>query len=127
MFLANFNIGLLAQSILVFISSIGAFAFTTGILARFAYRRKLTSLDRIAKSKFAQRIFSVFVIATLVELGLSLKVLYKWLSSLEEAAENFEYSYTLISSWCSFTSVYFCILCLAIASLIGNHAQKFKR
>jgi glycosyltransferase involved in cell wall biosynthesis len=126
-FLTYFKIGLLAQSILVFISSIGAFAFTTGILARFAYRRKLTSLNRLAKSKFAQHVFSTLVIATLVELGLLLKVLYAWLSSFGEAAENFESSYTLISGWFSFTSIFFCILCLAIASLIGNHAQKFRR
>ena len=126
-FLTHFKLGLLAQSILVFISSIGAFAFTTGILARFAYRRKLTSLNRIAKSNFAHRIFAFLVLATIIELALTFSVLYSWLASFRKASEKFEYSYTLISGWFSFTSIFFCILCLAIASLIGNHAQKFKR
>lgn len=125
--LSFFKVGLLAQSILVFVSSIGAFAFTTGILARFAYRRKLNSMTRIAKSNFAQRIFSLLVATALIELVLSLLVFFKWVNSLDQNIGNFNYSYTLISGWFSFTSIFFCILCLAIASLIGNHAQKFKR
>jgi hypothetical protein len=122
-----FNVGLLAQSILVFISSIGAFAFTTGILARFAYRRKLNSMNKIANSVFAQRIFTLFVVSALIELVLLLFVLFRWLDSLGDNSQKFEYAYTLISGWFSFTSIFLCILCLAMSSLIGNHAQKFKK
>jgi glycosyltransferase involved in cell wall biosynthesis len=40
-FLETLNLGLLAQSILMFATSVGAFMLTTGLLSRFAYRREL--------------------------------------------------------------------------------------
>jgi glycosyltransferase involved in cell wall biosynthesis len=125
--LESFRIGLLGQSILMFISSIGAFMFTTGLLARFAYRRKLASLSFIARSKFSSRLFSSLIAATFVEAALSLSVLFSWISTLKLDPSEFTYDSNLISSWLGFTSFYLCVLSLAIASLIGNHAQKLQR
>jgi glycosyltransferase involved in cell wall biosynthesis len=122
-----FKIGLLTQSILMFASSIGAFMLTTGLLARFAYRRKLSSLRHIAGSKLSSRLFSLLIATTMVQIILSFAVLYSWLNGLKIDSMEYVYDSSLISNWLSFTSFYLCTLSLSIASLIGNHAQKFQR
>lgn len=118
--------GLLSQSILMFISSIGAFAFTSGLLARFAYRRKLLSLNFLAHESTVIKMFSILVVATLIESSLTFKALLDWIKGLNSDLNQIGYSKSLISGWLSFTSIYLCVLSVSIASLIGNHAQKFQ-
>jgi len=125
--LETLRVGLLSQSILMFISSIGAFMLTTGLLARFAYRRKLASLNFIANNRVSSRLFTSLIAATLIEVVLSLSVLLSWIRTLRLDPAKFVYDSNLISSWLSFTSLYLCVLSLSIASLIGNHAQKLQR
>jgi glycosyltransferase involved in cell wall biosynthesis len=125
-FLNYFHTGVLTQSILVFTTSIGAFGFTTGQLARFAYRRKLSSLEAISGSNLSKRMFSMLVVSTLLELGLSLLAVLQWIHGFGNRVAHIEYSYSLISGWLTFTSLYFCILGISVVSLIGHHAQKFR-
>jgi glycosyltransferase involved in cell wall biosynthesis len=125
-FLKNLNFGLLAQSVLMFASSVGAFMFTTGLLSRFAYRRKLSSLNFLAKSKVSSRLFSTLVIATIGELLITLSVFVDWAQNLNSKLSEIVYDSFFTSLWLSFTSLYLCILSISIASLIGNHAQKFR-
>ena len=127
LFLDSFNLGLLAQSILMFTSSIGAFMLTTGLLSRFAYRRELNSLNFLAKSKTASRLFSAVVMATIIELSFTALVFYDWAQGLRAQISEVLYDPRLVSSWLSFTSLYLCIVSISIASLIGNHAHKFRR
>jgi hypothetical protein len=125
-FLNYFHTGVLTQSIFVFTTSIGAFGFTTGQLARFAYRRKLSSLEAISGSNLSKRMFSMLVVSTLLELGLSLLAVLQWIHGFGNRVAHIEYSYSLISGWLTFTSLYFCILGISVVSLIGHHAQKFR-
>jgi len=118
-----FHAGILTQSTLVFISSLGAFTFTTGQLARFAYRRKLSSMKIISNINFAKRLFSILIVTTFIEFYLSFFVLVQWLHGLESGVNQINNSF-LISGWLSFTSIYFCILSISSVSLIGCHAQK---
>ena len=127
LFLNTFNLGLLAQSILMFASSIGAFMLTTGLLSRFAYRRKLDSLNFLAKSKTASRLFSTVVLATIIEITFTALVFYDWVQGLRTQTSEALYDPRLVSFWLSFTSFYLCIFSISIASLIGNHAHKFRR
>jgi glycosyltransferase involved in cell wall biosynthesis len=126
-FLKTLNLGLLAQSILMFASSIGAFMLTTGLLSRFAYRRELRSLKILAKSEIASKLFSILVAATLFELIITLSVFIDWVQVLTAKVFEAAYDPNLVSFWLSFTSIYLCIVSLSIASLIGNHAHKFRR
>jgi glycosyltransferase involved in cell wall biosynthesis len=126
-FLRTLNLGLLAQSILMFISSIGAFMLTTGLLSRFAYRRELSSLNLLAKSKISSRLFSLFVLATMIEFIFTWLVFYDWVNGLSAGMSKAVYDPHLVSLWLSLTSVYLCVLSISIASLIGNHAHKFRR
>ena len=126
-FIHKFHAGLLTQSIIMFVSSIGCFAFTTGLLARFAYRRKMLSLKVLAKEKIVNRMFTLLVFATLAEAILTLFAFFQWFNGLGRNIDNLAYEHSLISGWLSFTSVYFCILSISIASLIGHHAQKFRK
>jgi hypothetical protein len=125
-FYANLNFGLLAQSVLMFASSVGAFMFTTGLLSRFAYRRQLNSLRYLAMGKVSHRLFSMLVLATLAELTVTSQVFMSWAEGLNADFSEVIYDPSLTSLWLSFTSIYLCILSLSIASLIGNHAQKFR-
>ena len=125
-FAKNLNFGLLAQSVLMFASSIGAFMFTTGLLSRFAYRRKLSSLNFLAKSTVSSRLFSTLVSATIAELAITLFVFVDWAQNLDAKLSEIVYDSFFTSLWLSFTSIYLCILSISIASLIGNHAQKFR-
>ncbi len=126
-FLKTLNLGLLAQSILMFVTSIGAFMLTTGLLSRFAYRRELNSLNILAKGKIASRLFSTLVAATTVELAITFLVFIDWVQGLGATISEAIYDPRLVSVWLSFTSLYLCIVSLSIASLIGNHARKFRR
>ncbi len=126
-FLKTLNLGLLAQSILMFVTSIGAFMLTTGLLSRFAYRRELNSLSFLAKGKIASRLFSILVAATTVELAITFLVFIDWVQGLGSTISEAVYDPRLVSVWLSFTSLYLCIVSLSIASLIGNHARKFRR
>ena len=126
LFLNTFNLGLLAQSILMFASSIGAFMLTTGLLSRFAYRRELSSLNFLAKSKTASRLFSTVVGATIIEFSFTSLVFYDWSQGLRTQISEVLYDPHLVSLWLSFTSIYLCIVSISIASLIGNHAHKFR-
>ena len=126
-FLKTLNLGLLAQSILMFASSIGAFMLTTGLLSRFAYRRELSSLNFLAKSKISSRLFSILVLATMSELTITCLVFYDWVQGLGPKMPEVAYDPRLVSLWLSLTSVYLCVVSVSIASLIGNHAHKFRR
>jgi len=126
-FLRTLNLGLLAQSILMFASSIGAFMLATGLLSRFAYRRELSSLNILAKSKISSRLFSIFVLATIIELIVTWLVFYDWVKGLSTTMSKAAYDPYLVSLWLSLTSVYLCVMSVSIASLIGNHAHKFRR
>jgi glycosyltransferase involved in cell wall biosynthesis len=126
-FLKTLNLGLLAQSILMFASSIGAFMLTTGLLSRFAYRRELSSLNLLAKSKISSRLFSILVLATMIELTITWLVFYGWVQGLSAKVSQAVFHPDLVSLWLSFTSVYLCVVSVSIASLIGNHAHKFRK
>jgi hypothetical protein len=126
-FLKTLNLGLLAQSILMFASSIGAFMLTTGLLSRFAYRRELSSLNFLAKSEISSRLFSILVLATMSELTITWLVFYDWVQGLGPKMPEAAYDPRLVSIWLSLTSVYLCVVSVSIASLIGNHAHKFRR
>jgi hypothetical protein len=123
----TFRAGLLFQSILMFVSSIGAFAVTSGLLARFAYRRELRSLILLGSDKTVVRLFTALVGATIIEIALTLAIFFEWLKSLSQNLNDLKYDYFLISGWLCFTSIFLCVLSASIASLIGNHAQKFQK
>jgi glycosyltransferase involved in cell wall biosynthesis len=125
-YIQRFHIGLLTQSILVFISSVGVFAFTSGVLARFAYRRNLRSMEFIANRRLTKKLFSLLVFVTIIEILLSTLALSEWTRGLGESGSQPRYNIALISGWLSFTSVYLLLLGVSIVSLIGNHAQKFR-
>ena len=125
-YIQRLNIGLLTQSLLVFISSVGVFAFTSGVLARFAYRRNLRSMEFIANRSLTKKLFSFLVFATIIEIVLSTLALSEWTRGLGESGSQSGYNIALISGWLSFTSVYLLLLGVSIVSLIGNHAQKFR-
>ena len=125
-YIQRLNIGLLTQSLLVFISSVGVFAFTSGVLARFAYRRNLRSMEFIANRSLTKKLFSFLVFATIIEIVLSTLALSEWTRGLGESGSQPGYNIALISGWLSFTSVYLLLLGVSIVSLIGNHAQKFR-
>jgi len=126
-FINTFHAGILSQSIFMFISSIGAFGLCTGLLARFAYRRQQSSLKILASGPLSRTLFSSLVGATLLEILLTALVISNWIRGLSLPPEKITYVHSLLSGWLSFTSLYLCILSVSVASLIGNHAQKFRQ
>lgn len=123
LFLQRFHAGILAQSLVTFASTVGAFAFTVGTLARFAYNRKLRSLDYFSKKKNANRLFTILTFVTLAELAIGAAIAYQWISQLGKNVTQIHFNTGLTSFWLSSVSIYLPLLSFGIVSLIGNHSH----
>ena len=123
-FLNTFHVGLLAQAVFSFMSTLGAFMFSVGMLSRLAYKRKLKTLRYFADKKIVMRLFTILILCTLFEIGISVAVVRQWVSGLGLIPTQIRYNALLTSFWLSSISLYLIALSFGIVSLIGNHVYQ---
>ena len=126
-FFDRFNIGILSQSFLTFLTSISGFMFTSGMLARLAYRRQSSFLKKLFTDSFSQKIFTSLIFSTFCQIVFTVVSISQWFRGLSSAGPNFEYNLRYLSWWLAFSSLFFMVLSISVVSLVGTHSQKFKK
>jgi glycosyltransferase involved in cell wall biosynthesis len=126
-FFNRFNIGILSQSFLTFLTSICGFMFTSGMLARLAYRRQSNYLRGILIGNFSHKAFTVLMFFTICQFAFTAVSISQWFHGLNSAGPDFEYNFRYLSWWLAFSSLFFTVLSISVVSLVGTHAQKFKK
>ena len=126
-FISRFHVGLISQSYLTFISSISGFMFTSGMLARLAYRRKSEFLKVIFSERFSNAMFTVLTVFVLLQMFFTSLSVSQWLAGTKSSKKEFLYDFRYLSWWLAFSSLFAAILSISVVSLIGTQVQKFKK
>ena len=126
-FISRFHVGLVSQSYLTFISSISGFMFTSGMLARLAYRRKSEFLKVIFSERFSNAMFTVLTVFVLLQIFFTSLSVSQWLAGTKSSKTEFLYDLRYLSWWLAFSSLFAAILSISVVSLIGTQVQKFKK
>jgi hypothetical protein len=126
-FISRFHVGLISQSYLTFISSITGFMFTSGMLARLAYRRKSEFLKIIFSNRFSNAMFTVLTVFVLLQIFFTSLSVSQWLAGTKSSKNEFLYDFRYISWWLAFSSLFVAVLSISVVSLIGTQVQKFKK
>ena len=126
-FISRFHVGLVSQSYLTFISSISGFMFTSGMLARLAYRRKSEFLKVIFSERFSNAMFTVLTVFVLLQIFFTSLSVSQWLAGTKSSKNEFLYDLRYLSWWLAFSSLFAAILSISVVSLIGTQVQKFKK
>jgi hypothetical protein len=123
--LEKFQLGLLAQTMLLCISIFGSGAFALGSISQYAYRRKNTISSKLVKENIAAKLFSLWMFVTLSEIVFSGYLLYRWISGSFINDSLAETNYLLSSIWISVTSLYSLLFSITIVALVGSQAKRF--
>ena len=123
--LEKFQLGLLAQTMLLCISIFGSGAFALGSISQYAYRRKNSVSSRLVMPKTGARLFTLWMSLSIIEVFFSTFLLFRWLTGSFLETSLVETNYLLSSLWISFTSLYSLFFSLTIVSLVGSQARRF--
>jgi hypothetical protein len=123
--LEKFQLGLLAQTMLLCISIFGSGAFALGSISQYAYRRRNSVSSRLVTATSGAKLFSLWMSLSIIEVSFSVYLLFRWLTGSFIDTSLAETNYFLSSIWISFTSLYSLFFSLTIVSLVGNQAKRF--
>jgi hypothetical protein len=123
--LEKFQLGLLAQTMILCISILGSGAFALGSISQFAYRRKNPISSGLVGSSVASRFFTVWMWLTFCELVLTGYLFFRWSNGYFNETSLAATNYLLSSIWISLTSLYSLIFSITIVGLIGGQANRF--
>ena len=123
--LEKFQLGLLAQTMLLCISIFGSGAFALGSISQYAYRRKNSVSSRLVMPTTGARLFTLWMSMSIIEVFFSAFLLFRWLGGSFLEASLADTNYFFSSLWISFTSLYSLIFSLTIVSLVGSQARRF--
>ena len=123
--LEKFQLGLLAQTMLLSLTILGSGAFALGSISQFAYRRKNPISSGLVRKKIAKNLFTIWMFLTFVQSLFTIFLFSRWSSGFFSQASLAETNYLLSSIWISFTSLYCLVFSLTLVGLIGGQAKRF--
>jgi glycosyltransferase involved in cell wall biosynthesis len=123
--LEKFQLGLLAQTMLLSLTILGSGAFALGSISQFAYRRKNPISSGLVRKKIAKNLFTFWMFLTFVGFLFTIFLFYRWSGGLFNQTPLAETNYLLSSIWISFTSLYCLVFSLMLVGLIGGQAKRF--
>lgn len=123
--LEKFQLGLLAQTMLLSLTILGSGAFALGSISQFAYRRKNPISSGLVRKKITKNLFSIWMFLTFIQSLFTILLFSRWLSGFFSQASLAETNYLLSSVWISFTSFYCLVFSLTLVGLIGGQAKRF--
>jgi glycosyltransferase involved in cell wall biosynthesis len=123
--LERFQLGLLAQTMLLCLAILGSGAFALGSISQFAYRRKNPISSGLVGKKTASTFFTIWMWMTLCEFLLTGYLLARWFNGDFNDSSLASTNYMLSSIWISITSLYSLIFSMTLVGLIGGQAKRF--
>jgi glycosyltransferase involved in cell wall biosynthesis len=125
-FRVNLHIGILSQTILLLMTTLGSFMFSIGTLSGFFYYRDGHLIEKLRIQRFANRIFSITSVFTILEISLSSILIIQWRENIGriQSLGGLPYSQELVSIWFAATGLFIIAISTLVTSLMANHLHK---